>query len=975
MTTSPIKYSVLLSSFHSLNNMHKALLISVIRGLTASLIVCSCLIKGLSQENNIGIPQVFNYTKDDYAGGTQNWEGFYLKSGKILFANNEGLLIFNGNEWKLLSTPKKTIIRSLEVTHDNSRFWVGGQDEIGYFQMVNGSFEFVDQKYLIPEEHRSLDDVWEIVSTQENEVYFRSRNKIFRIYNEEVEVYPTSSFITFLRELDETIYSNDGDLGLVEFKNGIKEVVKNGEIFINRSVIDVIKLDSTKILIVSYADGLYELSNGQITPFKTNAEEFLNKYNVNSAHYLKKSKKIVLGTEAGGLIAIDLEGNSQFIINKKYGLQNNTVASITSDANENLWVGTYNGIDKIDLASSAALVYPDGDLEGAVYDIKEWKDAYYFATSNGLFKTQKRAYYDPMEQDMFEKIKNTDGQAWGLSIVDNQLMLGHTNGAYQINEDGTAIGLYGNAGTWKFVQMDASTLIRGTYGGLELFKKENDNWVYKKNYQEFFESSRIMFKDIKGFLWVSHPYKGLFRMRFSEEYENMEVDTIDHRFGLNDLTDCYVHSVEGVPLVSVKDDLYMFDYKQEKFLPSEEMNNFFAGQKFKRFFDTDKGLWYITDKEAGLMLKNISGLSTTLEKKTYLKGKSPFVAGFEYLFPLSNSEALLATDKGVLHSVFDDKSVVEPTVRINSISISGEIQDSIIYQGYVDLPRETEIDFEYHDVRFDFISDRMETDDLNMRYSYKLEGSDKQWSEWSGLRFKEYTNLPADNYTFKVKCSTYENPNAPETQYFFEVLHPWYSTWIMKLIYVLLGLAALFMLVLIPNRKIKKEKEIIEIQKKETEAIVENLENESLQNEIKFQNRELANLTMHLLQKSETLKQIKSEVENVRKKIKDPDAKKEIRKVVSLLNSDIRLEEDWNNFSYHFDKVHHDFLKKIQTEYPKLTANDLKLCAYLRLNLSTKEIAPLLNISTRGVEISRYRLRKKLALSSDINLNSFMLQF
>ena len=937
--------------------------------------LCSGTINGLSQQNNLGVPKVFNYSKDVYNGGTQNWEGYYLESGKILFANNDGLLIFDGNKWDLLTSPKRTVTRSLEVSHDNTRFWLGGQDEIGYFKLIDGQFQYFDQKYLIPDEHKALEDVWDIISTEKDEVYFRSRNKIFRIYNEEVSVYYSTWFSSFLSETNGRVFSNDGDLGIIEFIDGEVKELTDDPIFKGVSITETLAIDDGTILIVTLDRGLYTLKDDIIKPFKTNASEYIKKYNVISGHIMVNSGKIILGTEAGGVISLDKEGAAQFIINKKVGLQNNTVSAITSDVTGNLWVGTYNGIDKIDLSSRSTYAYPDGELEGAVYDIKAWNDSYYFATSNGLFKTQKKSYYNPMEQNMFEKIKNTDGQTWGLSLIGDDLLLGHTSGAFKISKDGEAQALIDNVGTWKFVQMDESTMFIGTYFGLELFKLENGSWTHKQKLEGFYESARIMFKDIKGDLWVSHPYKGLYRMRFSEDFKTMELDTIDARYGLSDLRDCYVHEVDGVPLVSVDAELYMYDYKEEKFLLSEEMNTFFKGQKFKRFFDTDRGLWYVTDMETGIMLKNLSGLNTKLEKKAYLQGEVPFVGGFEHLYPLSDREAYISTDKGVQHSVFDNEAIRHPEVRINGITIFKGSQDSTVNQGFTKAPEDFKIDFNYHDIRFDFVSDLMETDDVNMRYAFKLEGFNDHWSEWSGLRYKEFTNLPAGEYIFKVKCSTYENPSAPETEFSFEVLHPWYSTWIMKLFYVIIGLVGLYMLVLLPNRKIKKEKEIIEIQQKETEAIVENLENENLQKEIKFQNRELANLTMHLLQKSETLKQIKTEVENVRKKIKDPVAKKEIRKVVSLLNSDNRLEEDWNNFSYHFDKVHHDFLKRMSDNYPKLTGNDLKLCAYLRLNLSTKEIAPLLNISTRGVEISRYRLRKKLALTSDVNLNSFMMGF
>ena len=119
----------------------------------------------------------------------------------------------------------------------------------------------------------------------------------------------------------------------------------------------------------------------------------------------------------------------------------------------------------------------------------------------------------------------------------------------------------------------------------------------------------------------------------------------------------------------------------------------------------------------------------------------------------------------------------------------------------------------------------------------------------------------------------------------------------------------------------------------------------------------------------------RSEIEYVQKIVKDAEARKEIKKIISLLRSDDRLEDDWSNFTIHFDAAHQDFLKRLKVNYPKLTPKDQKLCAYLRMNLTTKDIAPLLKISVRGVEISRYRLRKKLSLDKETNLNAFMMEF
>ncbi|HNX78751.1 MAG TPA: LuxR C-terminal-related transcriptional regulator, partial [Prolixibacteraceae bacterium] len=82
---------------------------------------------------------------------------------------------------------------------------------------------------------------------------------------------------------------------------------------------------------------------------------------------------------------------------------------------------------------------------------------------------------------------------------------------------------------------------------------------------------------------------------------------------------------------------------------------------------------------------------------------------------------------------------------------------------------------------------------------------------------------------------------------------------------------------------------------------------------------------------------------------------------------------DWEFFQEAFNKADRDFLKKLKEAHPLLTPNDLKLCVYLRLNMSSKEIAPMLNISPQSVEIKRFRLRKKLELDHEQNLTEYIL--
>jgi DNA-binding CsgD family transcriptional regulator len=130
---------------------------------------------------------------------------------------------------------------------------------------------------------------------------------------------------------------------------------------------------------------------------------------------------------------------------------------------------------------------------------------------------------------------------------------------------------------------------------------------------------------------------------------------------------------------------------------------------------------------------------------------------------------------------------------------------------------------------------------------------------------------------------------------------------------------------------------------------------------------------MDLIRKNKFLQKIKEDLEKIKKSTSDELLKEKINSLITKIDKDIDHKKQWEVFESAFDEVHEDFLKRLQEKYPNLTPKELKLCAYLRMNISTKEIAPLMNISVRGVEICRYRVRKKLNIDRDQNLTRMII--
>ena len=269
-------------------------------------------------------------------------------------------------------------------------------------------------------------------------------------------------------------------------------------------------------------------------------------------------------------------------------------------------------------------------------------------------------------------------------------------------------------------------------------------------------------------------------------------------------------------------------------------------------------------------------------------------------------------------------------------------------------------------------------------YSYLLEGTaEREWSPYSRRRIKEYTNLPEGDYTFRLRIITTGSQEPVETQFSFTILPPWYRSWWAYLLYVLLVLAAVYAV----YRRIQKSRQQLieqkneQIQEKEEE--IETLREEKLEIELRSQKDELVRSRMNIVRKNEMLQEIRKTAVSLNNAIpsaKDtkaiPEAlstiKRRVVRLIGQIDTNIEHDDDLEAFRDSFDAVHHNFLQLLGERYPDLSHKEKMLCAYILMGLQSKEIAPLQNISTRGVEISRYRIRQKLGLDTNVSLTEFL---
>ena len=273
-----------------------------------------------------------------------------------------------------------------------------------------------------------------------------------------------------------------------------------------------------------------------------------------------------------------------------------------------------------------------------------------------------------------------------------------------------------------------------------------------------------------------------------------------------------------------------------------------------------------------------------------------------------------------------------------------------------------------------------------IKFQYYLDGYSHGWSDWTAQSQREFTNLSQGSYKFSVRAKINDENVSPVTVFNFTVLSPWYSSTTAWVIYFILVMVAVYAFRHFYQLNLKKHQAEIQekLQHEQNEFLkqkaaaneqqIVKIKNEQLQADLAGKSRELANSAMNLVYKNELLQKISEELAHLKDNTGKHLAEDQLRRIQKVINEGMNDERDWNIFERSFNEAHENFFKKLKAGHPDLVPNDLKLCAYLRMNMSSKEMASLLNISLRGVEIRRYRLRKKLNLEHDKNLTEFLIE-
>lgn len=907
------------------------------------------------------LPPVVSFEPELYNGGSQNWALDQDENGFIYVANNQGLLEFNGHQWSMYPSPNETIFRSVRA-HEG-RIYTGFYMDFGYWERTDlGKLEYHSlcseiRDKLLPDEH-----FWNII-LHEGYLVFQSLNQLFfyKLDGEEIKVVSPEEGISKVFLTNDGLYFTDQQQQLFRLEAGETRSLLS-QTSTAHFIAHLWKKDG-QVLVQTDTEGCFKLEDDFLKP--TQIHPFLKGRRVYSAANLRRGGQ-AFGTISNGVYIVDRNGELEYHMDQADGLSNNTVLSLFEDSKNNLWAGTDNGLSCINLSSPIRKFTDNSGQLGTVHASAVHKGNLYLASNQGLFMKSLNGPDHP------RIIPGTRGQVWSLFKYRGSLFCGHDRGTFLIDGLKAAPLFSDNGGTWQIelVPGNPNLLLQGNYSGLSVLELKAGRWAFRNRVEGFEYSARFLAAHSEEEVYISHEYRGVYGLKLDADYRKV-MDITLYETPLKGKNAGLTRFQDSVVYFS-RDGVFTLNDFNSGFRRSKTLSETIASSEYTSGKMTADGnrLWFFTNESISFF--HPGALSDALQRQTIpvparlIDAKS----GYENIAQIGRDTLLIGTADGYLSLALSAVPLHQHQLHLTSAKALPAVGSPIV----LSLEEEGQVPYEGHSLQFELAVASYEKYFVP-RFQYRLRGLTEEWSDWTTMPTLTFPGLEYGEYTLEARSLLGRRGSENSIAYSFEVLRPWYASNLAFALYLLMAGLLVYLLHKAYTGYYRRKQIALQLendrklasQERQAELEMIRINNQRLQEDVNSKNREVANSTMSLVRKNELLQQIK---ENL---LSNQDEGKSILEVIQTIDRNLDEAETWNLFKEAFENADQDFFKKVKDLHPELSPNDLKLCAYLRLNLSSKEIAPMLNISPRSVEVKRYRLRKKLELDSKAGLVDYIM--
>ncbi|MFV0328817.1 MAG: triple tyrosine motif-containing protein [Dysgonomonas sp.] len=914
-------------------------------------------------------PHVINLQKARYKADNKNWSIGQDERGVMYFGNDIGLLEFDGIEWKLNRIPNSLTARSVAVQSHNTIF-TGSYEEFGRWDRdISGKLIYTSLSDQLDKALFKNDDFWKIWIAEDC-VYFQSFSSIYIYDFKTVKPLRAEKEFLFLSKVRDEFLVQQMLGPIYRLKGSTLTKIEGSEIFRNTDVRVILPYSTDKYLIGTSTNGIYIYDGISFNEWNPQLSATLNSAELNCG-IRASDGTYFLGTILNGIYQVDQNGHIKDNISTESTLQNNTILSLYEDDLGNIWAALDKGISYIQYIENISCYTDQRGNTGAVYGAALWKDKLFIGTNQGVFSITKEDLNKPYALSRMKLVNGTQGQVWALKVIGEKLYCCHNKGLKEIQANGESVDVY-NIGTGVYniseaIYKDKSLLFLSTYQSLKIIDRET-----KKVFDPRQISEPIINADVDhlGNIWLEHFNRGIYRCKLEDNLSGFQ--TFSYYGGSNKDNLPYklkMFKVGGRIVLLGNNKFFTYDDIANKIIPNTLLDECFRNIKnLKQVIHIQNNIfWALTD--ASVYKFSYDGYEANILESYNLGMNLSLVNTYENISILNDSTSLICLDNGFLlyqkekntSNNYQHKLPLPYLASLETMSTSGDVE----YKG---ISQAAQIPYDSNTISFSFSAENAFAS--NFSFQYMLQNVDNNWSAPAKINEVTYARLPEGKYVFMIRSVDNLGNYSEIVSYEFEILSPWYQTIGAYIVYILIFIAIMYgvwLLILRRYRNLHLQK----IRHRETKRL-RALTGE-LQQEVEQKSAELLTQTSFIIQKNELILKVKDIIDEFYSRNKSSALIPLYQKINALLNNNLNTEDDWKTFLLKFEEKHTGFFKKMKALYPQLTNNDLRLCACLKLNLETKEIASLMNLSIRAVENSRYRLRKKLNLLPSQNLNEFFL--
>ena len=733
----------------------------------------------------VGLPLLRTFSPKEYGAQAQNWAIVQDLRGVIYVGNNDGVLEFDGVRWRLIRVANNTTVRSLAVDAQG-RVYVGAVGEIGYLQPdVSGQMSYVSLLDNVPPEAKDFADVWRTLVTPEG-VVFLSTQQLMRLQDEKFEYWTQTTAFHNAFLVKDRLFTRELGRGLLELRDGQLQLIKGGERFADERIYamlltDSVATDSTatptinavsdSILVGTRTQGFFKFDDKGFTAWTTDIDTEIKRDLLYSASQLANGH-IALGTVQGGLYIIDDQGRKVAHLDKAKGLPDDAVYALSTDHEGGLWIGTDNGIARVEVDSPLSHFDERSGLAGTIYALHRHQGQLYVATSQGLFRLKA------VPEPHFERIDGINSQTWSFLSVGKQLLVGNALGVYLVSgNNATLIKSSNHAKSLHASKVKPGLLVVGEGNGLARLRWEEGRWHDDGAVSGIKENVLSLLEDDDGALWLGTQNNGVIRVTFPSSGNTLVPLKIE-RFGIDEglpsLNNNQVYANDGRPYFATEAGVFRFNETTQRFEPDLNFTGLFSQSRaVSSLTKTEQGIWLHafdptgTFKETGIAIRQADGSyqwdSLPLSALSGMKNEVIY-HDFDGVVWLGTSEGLFRFDSTITKNY--NRSFTALVRRVSSRD------NRLVFAGGGNAPK-LSLDYTNNALRFEFAATSYDGLDA-LRFQTRID--DNEWSHWSAETYKDYNNLFEGNYRFQVGAKNRYGTISEQAEFIFTLLPPWYRT-------------------------------------------------------------------------------------------------------------------------------------------------------------------------------------------------------